>query len=150
MAMEITLRVLARVAGSVVGLLAGGALVFWTTVAVVAWVVKPPEDSGFFLLIVCGTAGSIVGATVGAAAGAAVLDRGLRDRSAFGKALLGAVAGLLAGCVLPLCLFCAWLLGVNSPTQCWAAAIGFSALPSTTGAVVGSGWKAKPNAEAQS
>ena len=78
---------------------------------------------------------------------ARVAGRVLSCRSAFGEALLGSVAGLLVGCVLPLCLFCAWLLGVDSPTLCWAAAIGVAALPITTGAVVGSGWKAKPAAD---
>jgi hypothetical protein len=139
-AMRRPLRIVVRIAGSVVGLLTGGALLFWAAVAVTAWVAKPPEDFGLLLAIVCGTAVSFVGATVGAAGGAAITQRVLGRRGSFPKALPGAVAGLLVGCLLPLCL---WRLEVDLPTKWWVVAVASAAVPIIAGAVIGSGWKAK-------
>ncbi len=145
-AMRRLLRVFARIVGSVAGLLVGSVLLSWAAIAVVAWVVEVPEANLGFVYG-SGVPGALVGATLRAAAGSSAASRVMRQTSSLPKALLGAVAGLVVGCISPLCV---WCLHPDLPTRWWVVAIASASIPITAGAVIGSGWKAKPATEAQS
>jgi hypothetical protein len=69
------------------------------------------------------------------------MQKAWRQRGSFWRALLGAVTGLLAGVFV---IYCLWRLDVDMAAEWWGLAVaGISALM-TAGAVIGSGWKAKP------
>jgi hypothetical protein len=139
-AMRRTLRVLARIAGSLIFSLGGGVLGFLGAWAVVVRAANGNEDAGFaYGLLLC-PPGFLVGATIGAAAGATIMQKALRQRSSFWRALLGAVVGLLAGVFV---IYCLWRLDVNMAAEWWEVAIAGISAPMTAGAVIGSSWKAK-------
>jgi hypothetical protein len=150
--MSKTLMVLLRIAGSVVGLLAGGVLLFWGVCALIAGTTNGNEDAALIGVILLGPVGFLAGTPLGAAVGATIMQKVLRHRSSFWRALLGAVAGLLVG-VLPMAL-CLWTLheqGVwHDGWWPFFVAIAVVCVAVIAGAVIGSGWKAKPAAEAQS
>ena len=75
------------------------------------------------------------------------MQKALRQRSSFWRALLGAVVGLLAGVFV---IYCLWRLDLKMAAECWEAAVAGISLPIMAGAVLGSGWKAKPAGETQS
>ena len=143
--MSKTRMVLLRIAGSVVGLLVVG-----IAVGVALFFILIPFDpeegsswEGAFPFIF-GALGGVVAGTVGAALGATITQRLLRQGSSFWRALLGAVVGWLVGSL------CGLLLlrlephaGVISGLTYLAAPIAVLAT-TVAGAVIGSGWKAKP------
>ena len=103
---------------------------------------------GFFPFIF-GALGGIVAGTVGAPVGATVTQRLLRQRSSFWRALLGAVVGLVVGAVCFQLLILAVSRqdpnnesGLAVVAICAGIIILFAAI--VAGAVIGSGWKAKP------
>ena len=150
--MSETRIVLLRIAGSVVGLLVGGVLGYIAAVFVVAGMANGNEDAGFCYSILLWPPGFLLGATIGAAVGATVVQKVLRQRSSFWKALLGAAVGLLVG-VLPtaLCLWTLYVLGVwHNGWWPFFVAIAVVLAATVAGAVIGSGWNAKPAEEAQS
>jgi hypothetical protein len=133
----------AQVAVSIMFSLSGGYLLF-----LVAWKVvtittndNGPEHAALIGVITLGGLGFILGATVGAAAGATIVNRISRRRGSFWKALMGSVAGLLAGgCVV----WGMWALEVSMRAECWMIAIASISALMAVGAVLGSWWKAKP------
>jgi len=135
--------VLLRIAGSVVGLLVVGGAVL---VALFSCLQPGGED---FILVGLGMLCSVVLGALGAAVGATVTQKLLKQRSCFWRALLGAVVGLVVGAV------CFQLLiladsrrdpnnesGLAVVAICAGIIILFAAI--VAGAVIGSGWKAKP------
>jgi MFS family permease len=114
--MSKTRMVLLTIAGSVVGLLVGGVLLYVGACAVIAGTANGNEDYALMAVIIFGPVGFLVGAIVGAAAGATVVQKVLRQRTSFWKALLGTVAGLLVG-VLPPSLPEQSLALVGRPSQ---------------------------------
>jgi CDP-diglyceride synthetase len=132
--------VLLRTAGIVIGLLVVGVAV---EVALFPWL---SEDSFLTALALMG--GVVVG-TVGAAVGATVTQRLLRRRSSFCRALLGAIVGLVVGAVCSQVL----ILAFNRQDLNDESGLGYLATLAAiiillaaivAGAVIGSGWKAKP------
>ena len=121
-AMRTILRVLARIGGSVIGLLAGGVVLLYGVLGSLSLLTGPwEEDNALGGLIFIGGLAFLVGTVPGAAVGATITQRLMKQRSSFSRALLGA----LVGTVLP---------GIGT----------------VLGAVISSGWKAKAAAEAQS
>ena len=111
-----TLRVLARIAGSVAGLLAGGTVLFYVVLGALALFTGPwEEECAIAGPIFIGALAFLVGAAPGAAVGAIITQRLIKQRSSFWMALLGASIGTL----VPI-------------------------IGTVIGAVLGSGWKAKP------
>ena len=90
--------------------------------------VERDPDSDSAVIIITSALGCFVGATIGAAAGATIAQKRSSRRSSFWRALLGAVVGM----------------GVGVP--CALTGFGILAAPIliVAGAVIGSGWKAKP------
>jgi hypothetical protein len=134
-----------RIAGSVVGLLVGGVLGYIAAVFVVAGMANGNEDAGFCYSILLCPPGSLLGATIGAAVGATIMQKVLRQRSSFWKALLGTVAGLLVG-GLPtaLCLRALYDSEIwHDGLSAFLVAVAVACASAVAGAVVGSGWKAK-------
>ena len=146
--MSRTRMVLLRIAGSVVGLLAVGVAV---GVALIFILIPfdPGKDGEFENLVpmLSGFLASVVVGTVGAAVGATVTQKLLKQRSSFWRALLRAVVGLVVG-VLGLALFNApRMFGADTGTVGVLMFIATPFILSATivaGAVIGSGWKAKP------
>ena len=137
--MSRALRVLVRIVGSAVLSLGGGVLGFLGAWVVVVRIANGNEDAGLIGVILLCPPGFLLGATIGAAVGATVMQRALRQRSSFWRALLGAAVGLLAGVFV---IYCLWRLDVNMAAEWWEIAVaGVSALIAA-GAVIGSGWKA--------
>jgi len=124
--MSKTRMVIQRIAGSVVGLLAGGVALGGLLVRLFgqSW----GEDWALGAFIFYGGLGLLIGGTMGVAAGATVLQKVLRMRSSFWRALLGAVIGLLVGVPFVLTFYGAPIVFVTI----------------VAGAVIGSGWNAKP------
>ena len=120
--MKRTLRILARIAGSVVGLFAGGVLLFYGVLGFLDFFFGLSSGNNAICgVIIIGGMAFLLGTVPGAAIGATVTQRLMKQRSSFWRTLLGAVVGT----VLP---------GIGT----------------VLGAVIGSGWKAKPAAGAQS
>jgi hypothetical protein len=149
--MRRTLRIVARIAGGLVGLVAAGMLGFYAACAVVAGTAKGDEDAALIGVILLGPVGFLVGTPVGAAIGATIVQRMLREKASFWKGLLGAVGGLVVG-VLPtgLCLWTLYEQGVWHDGW-WPFFVGIAVVCAIViaGAVMGSGWKAEPTAKAQ-
>jgi drug/metabolite transporter (DMT)-like permease len=150
------LRILARIAGSFGGMLVGGALLTFPTVVGCNYLDNDWDtDARWLRLIISGLVAILVGAVIGAAAGATITHRILRQRSSFRKAFIGAAIGLLVG-LLPAALSCLALLWHPAWHPAWwlpadpVVAIVAVCVTTVFGAVTGSGWKAKPGAEAQS
>jgi hypothetical protein len=145
-AMRRPLRALARIVGCVIGLLGGGVLGYLGAWAAAAGVAKGNEDAGLVYFILLCPPSFLVGGTMGAAAGTTIMQNALRQRSSFWKALLGAVVGLFIG-VLPTTV-CLWsLFAVGAWHDGWwpfFLAIAVACATVVAGAVIGSGWKAKP------
>jgi hypothetical protein len=119
-----------RIAGSIVGFLAGGVAMG----ALFVLVIHRDDDEWGMVMWYYGVAlGILIGGAIGAALGASTAQTAMGQRSSFWRALLGAVAGVSIGLV---CL----RIGPG---------ILFMPVPVVAGAVIGSGWKAKPAAEAQ-
>jgi len=144
--MSKTRMVLLRITGSVVGLLAVGVVV-----GVALFFILIPFDpdkggswEGAFPMFIGFLAG-VVASTVGAAAGATITQRFLRQRSSFWRASLGAVVGLVVGALCGLLLF--FVGGLGTGTLSGLAVLGaliIAVAAIVAGAVIGSGWKAKP------
>jgi hypothetical protein len=134
------LHVLAGIVGSLIGSLLGGVLGFLGAWAVVVRTANGNEDAGLIGVIILCPPAFLLGATIGAAVGATIMQRALRRRSSFWRALLGAVAGLLAGVFV---IYCLWRLDVSMAAEWWEIAIAGVSAPIAAGAVIGSGWKAK-------
>jgi hypothetical protein len=139
--MRRTLRILARIAGSVIFSLGGGVLGFLGAWAVVVRTANGDEDVGLMGVILLGPPSFFLGATVGAATGATVVQRLLREKISFWRALLGAVFGLLAGVFV---IYCLWRLDVDMAAEWWEVAIAGTTALMAAGAGIGSGWKGKP------
>jgi hypothetical protein len=107
-------KVLPRIVGSILGLLAGGVVLGLLSVIMLSWNYEGDPDEGVWYTAEVFALGSLVGAVVGAAAGATITQKATRQRSSFWRALLGA----LLGSVVPL-------------------------IGTVAGAVIGSGWKAE-------
>ena len=142
--------VLLRIAGSVVGLLVVGVAVGVTLFFCLplAWPVTG-GDTWFAARVVLGALGGVVLGTVGAALGATITQRLLRQRSSFWRALLGTVVGLVVGvpCGLSLLFFLTGGRQTGSTASVLAASLTTLTIALATmiaGAVIGSGWKAKP------
>jgi hypothetical protein len=135
------LRILARIAASVVGSLLGGAVGYLGAWAVAGGFANGDFDSAMILFMVSLPPSFLLGATLGAATGATIVQKVLREGSSFRKAWQGAVAGLLTG-VVPAALS-PWAVGT---IEGWAFFVPMAVACASTaaGAVIGSGWKAKP------
>jgi len=135
-AMSKTSMVLLRIAGSVVGLLVsglvGGALGALVAIRFFQIPGHPDQSSGFFLVLV--VLGFFVGGTMGAAGGATIAQKLLRHRSSFWRALLLAGVGMVVG--IP-CVISVFAIPIVSAVI-------------VAGAVIGSGWKARPADDASS
>jgi hypothetical protein len=143
--MNKTLMVLSRTAGSVVGLLVGGGLVGGGLMALQKAFFRDPgggsdETAGRFAVNMVPF--FVVGGIVGSAAGATIAQKLSRQRSSVWKALLGTVVGLLVGMVvsLPLLFLFIWLVGEAGEL----VLVVIVPVSMVAGAVIGSGWKAKP------
>jgi hypothetical protein len=149
--MRRTLRVLARVAGSFVGSLVVGFLLYLWGREVIAGITDWNNED-YLLAMVLTFGGPVFGAIIGAPLGATVVQKLLRQRSSFWMALLAAVLGLLVG-VLPMALCCSALYQPGRWRDAGDVAfvgVAIECAAVIAGAVIGSGWKAKPAAEAQS
>jgi hypothetical protein len=103
-------------------------------------------DVGMGVFIMFGPLGLLVAAIIGAATGATVTQMALGQGSSFWKALLGAVVGFLTGGLLvTLCVLVLYYVGPWDDGW-WPIIVASAAVcaPISTGAVIGSGWKAKP------
>ena len=138
-----------RIAGSVVGLLVVGIGV-GVAIFFILTPIDPDKGESWEGVVpaMFGALGSVVAGTVGAALGATITQKLLRQRSYFWRALLGAAIGLVVGALCGLVLFFApRMLGpdtgiVSGLTVLAALIILLAAI--VAGAVIGSGWKAKP------
>ena len=92
-----------------------------------------------------GALGGVVAGTAGAAVGATITQTLLRQRSSFWRALLGAVVGLVVAalCAVLLC-FAPRVLGETFWVVTYLAVPIVGCTTIVAGAVIGSGWKAKP------
>ena len=119
-----------RIAGSVVGLLVVGVTVGVALFSCLHWA-SPTHDhaQGEIPMVAISGLGGVVAGTVGAALGATVTQKLLGQRSSFWKALLGAFIGMI-------------LVGIPLMVSFFGAP--FAVVPIAAGAVIGSGWKAKP------
>jgi hypothetical protein len=134
--------VLLGIAGGTVGLLVGAAAVrglfFLIEWGLTHHNASPVINFAPFLL---------VGAIMGAAGGATIIQKVLRQKSSLWKALLGSFVGLLVGWLLslPVCFVLYYLIGSHLEGTVEFVAVGLSVcIPMVAGAVIGSGWKAKP------
>ena len=117
-----------RIVGATTGLLAGGLVV--GGLFLLLFYRHRSEDPDYALMefLFFGGLGLLIGSIIGAAMGATVVQHFLRQRSSFLKALLGAVTGLLVGVLFMLTVY-------GAPV---------ALVLIVAGAVIGSGWKAKP------
>jgi hypothetical protein len=145
-AMRRTIRNLSLIAGSFIFSLGGGVLGYLGAWAAAAGGAQGNEDAGLVYFILLCPPSFLVGGTMGAAAGTTIMQKALRQRSSFWRALLGATVGLLIG-VLPtaLCLWALFAVGVWLDGW-WPFFLAIAIVCATivAGAVIGSGWKAKP------
>jgi len=153
--MSKTRMVLVRIAGSVVGLLVVGVAVGVALFFILSpfdpergssWEGAFPAFFGFLAGVVMGTAGAALGATT--------TQKLLGQGSSFWRALLGAVVGLVVGALCGLLLFLTPSVlgrdtGMVSGLEYLAAPI-IALAAIVAGAVIGSGWKAKPQAASPS
>jgi hypothetical protein len=145
--MSKTRMVLLRIAGSVVGLLVVG-----IGVGVALFFILSPFDPEKgaswegFVPAFFGFLGGVAAGTLGAAVGATVTQKLLGQRSSFWRALLGAVVGLVVGavCGLPVFYVGMWLDAGALVVLAYRAAPIAVLATTVAGAVIGSGWKAKP------
>jgi len=140
--------VLLRIAGSIVGLLAGagtvGGLFYLLMSRLTHHNANPDESSPSFVINIVPVL--LVGAIVGATGGATIMQKVLRQKSSFWKALLGTFLGLLVGWVLCLPVLFALqpLLGPRLEGAWEFVTVGLIICSSmVAGTVIGSGWKAK-------
>jgi len=144
--------VLPRIAGSVVGLLVVGVAVGVTLSLACLWHGRQQER----YMVCCSSRPRHFerpsSGTVGAAVGATVTQRWLRRRSSFRRALLGQSLGWWSGCVRGTVWF-SLLSALSGGRQSISTVVGLTASLATltialaaivAGAVIGSGWKAKP------
>jgi len=127
-----------RIAGSVIGLLVGGVvspLAVYASGLLVLWVTGlldgqyvDQEDYDILVWFIIVILSILGGATIGAAAGATITQRRMKQRSSFWRAMLLAGVGMLVG--IPCVLFVYF--------------IPFAPIMIVAGAVIGSGWKARP------
>jgi hypothetical protein len=145
-----TVRILARIAGSSVGFLVG-VYVAYIAVFLVAQLFPSlregnPDAAGLFIaLFIAMPVSLLIGGSLGAAAGANIMQKIFRQRTSFWKALLGTVAGLLVG-GLPtaLCLWASYDHGIwDDGLSAFLVAVAVACASAASGAVIGSGWKAK-------
>jgi hypothetical protein len=129
-----------RIAGSVVGLLVGG-LAVGGLFLLLFYRHDSEDDYDLLEFIFLGGLGLLIGSVIGAAAGATVVQKFLKQRGSFWRALLGTFAGLLVGgfVALPLSAVIGLLGGMG-----WATGALIVPTAMVVGAVIGSGWKAKP------
>jgi hypothetical protein len=146
-AMSKVLSILTRIAGSLIVSFGCGLAALFVAGAVTGAVADGDDMTGLFLFIPLVAVLVPAGVVTGAAAGATTAQRVMRRRSSFWKALLGAVAGLIAGGVLAACL----LSLSNSMRMDWwqqntEILVVLTVVSSgvIAGGVVGSGWDAKP------
>ena len=94
--MRTAIRVLAQIAGGVVGLLVGGVLVFLVFAFIMNAVAGPVSTgdmtTGSFVVVFFGPPAALVGAIIGAALGATVVGKALRQRSSFSSGMNGVVS----------------------------------------------------------
>jgi hypothetical protein len=141
--------VLLRIAGSVIGLLVVGVAVGVALFFCLHLALSPQDRQGHDFLAFFGEVCGVVLGTVGAAAGATITQKLLEQRSSFWRALLGTVVGLVVGAVCFQLLFLAASRGdpsMEGRLAYVATLAGVITLLATivAGAVIGSGWKAKP------
>ena len=149
--MSKTTMVLLRIAGSVVGSLVVGFLLYlWGRGEIAGIIDWNNEDYLFAMVITFG--GPVFGAIIGAPLGATAMQKLLRQSSSFWTALLAALLGLLVR-VLPMALCCSALYQPGRWRDAGDVAfvgVAIECAAVIAGAVIGSGWKAKPAGEAQS
>jgi len=142
--------VLWRIAGSVVGLLVGGAAVGGAVLGLILSTVPaddPSPASTSAVIIIFGGLGCVIGAIVGTAVGVAIMQKLLRRRTSFWRALLGTIVGLLAGGPLSLPLLAVF---EHLRVAGWVAGAPIILISMVAGAVIGSDWKAKADDAASS
>jgi len=131
-------KVLLRSAGSLAGLLVGGisaGLILYMPAALLALFVSgDSDDDGLGTCVLIVGLCVVAGASMGAALGANIVQKAVRQRSSFQRALLGAVAGATIGVACGIAGF-----GIGMFVVAF-----FVPVPIVAGAVIGSGWKAKP------
>jgi hypothetical protein len=124
------LHVLARIAGCIAGLVVSGLVggILGALVAITFFRIPghPDQSSGFFLVLL--VLGFFVGGTMGAAGGATIVQKLSRYRSSFWRSLLLAGVGMVVG--IP-CVISVFAIPIVSAVI-------------VAGAVIGSGWNAKP------
>jgi hypothetical protein len=131
--------VLLTIAGSVLGLLVGGEVVAGPILGLSYRRIIEAQEWEPLLFIMFGVPGIVTGATIGAAGGATIMRKVLRQKSSFWKALEGTIRGLLYG------FFLAVLIGIFLGGISKLVVFGLIICTSmVAGAVIGSGWKAKP------
>lgn len=131
--------VLLTVAGSVVGLMLGGGVVAGPIVGPNYQRIIWGQDWEPLIFLMFGVPPIALGTVIGAAAGAAIMRKVLRQKSSFWKALEGTIRGLLYG------FFLAVLIGIFLGGIGKLVVFGLIICTSmVAGAVIGSGWKAKP------
>jgi hypothetical protein len=149
--MSKTSAVLWRIAGGVIGSLVVGFLLYlWGREEIAGIVDWNNED--YLLAMVITFGGPVFGAIIGAPLGATAMQKLLRQRSSFWIALLAALLGLLVG-VLPMALCCSALYQPGRWRDAGDVAfvgVAIECAAVIAGAVIGSGWKAKPAGKAQS
>ena len=149
--MKRVLRLLARIAGSIVGLSAGVVLGYIGAGCIVAAIAKGKEDAGSCQFILVCPPVCLLAATLGAAAGTTLVQKVLRQRTSFWKVLVGAIAGLVVGGA-PIALCCRVLYDHGTwhdGLQAFLVAAGIACVGAVVGAVIGSGWGATRAAESQ-
>jgi hypothetical protein len=153
--MSKTTMVLLRIVGSVVGLLAcgiavGGAIFLFLLSRVPDYDDNPDETTAF--IIILSILGFFVGAFIGAPVGATIMQKILKQRGSFWRALLCTLVGLVVGGFLSFPLGLVFSHLGEPYLQPIGAAIYMPLIVCAfmvVGAVIGSGWKSKP-AEAAS
>ena len=131
-----------RIIGSVGGLLAGGVAIGALSLALYHPHASGDPDWENLEFALVGGLGFLIGATIGATAGATLTQRLSKQRSSFRRALLGAIVGMAGGIPCLLGAIVGTLIGI----PCALTLIGILIGPIliVAGAVLGSGWKAKP------
>ena len=129
-----------RIAGSLAGLLIGGVhlgAVGFGLAALLASTVFRDAGLGlaFTALILSPILAALLGSTIGAALGAVLMQRWMRRRSSYRRTMLAAIVGMLAGSPPVL---------IGGPQVLLVAGIPIASAMIVAGAVIGSGWKAKP------
>lgn len=134
-----------RIAGSLAGLLIGGlhlgAVAFGLATLLLSTTFHDASlEEALAALVLCPILAALLGATTGATLGATLAQREMKQRSSCWRTMLVAVVGMVAG--VPL----GTMVGIVAEVPLAEFLIGMpvASVFIVAGAVIGSGWKAKP------